>query len=334
MGEKSRMNTVVFFQDLTQFHEALHYFDLDSFSGKNVPVKLHMGESKNKYFPRPAFVKHIIDELKTIPAFPYLFDTTVCYSGLRNSKKGYLKLSQTHGFTKEKIGCEVIIDDQGISTSVQGREYEIAQHLDAATHIFAISHVKGHIATGMGGAIKNFGMGGVTKETKLSMHQGSRPIWIKDDCTYCGKCAQVCPFNALAVTQNSWEQVMKKCFGCGVCVDNCVSNAMEYTDADLQFVLACAAKACVQNKTVLYLNELKRIAKSCDCDPDAGPIICPDVGYLLSDDPVAIDKASLDLIEQIKPQVFEIENHINPYKQITFGEKIGLGFSTYNLIEI
>jgi uncharacterized Fe-S center protein len=101
----------------------------------------------------------------------------------------------------------------------------------------------------------------------------------------------------------------------------------------MQYLLACSAKACVQDKNVLYLNELKRIAHGCDCDPAAGPIICPDIGYLVSDDPVAIDQASLNLINEVRPNIFEINNKVNPRKQIKYGEEIGLGSSSYDLIE-
>jgi len=328
------MSSVIFFTDSEKFHDALVHFNIESFSGKKVPVKLHMGELKNKYFPKPKFVKHVIDELKMVHVEPYLFDTTVAYNGLRHSETGYRKLAKMHGFTLKEIGCDVVIDDKGVPINVENREYTVAEHLVESTHILALSHVKGHVATGMGGAIKNFGMGGVTKETKIQMHHGSRPIYHKDVCTYCGACAEVCPFNALKVKENSWKQNMKSCFGCGVCVDACKSNALTYKDADFQYVLACAAKACVQDKNVIYLNEIKRIARSCDCDPFAGPVICPDIGYLVSDDPVAIDKASLDLVNNVKKNVFENENNISPLKQIKFGEKIGLGSSKYQLIEI
>jgi len=328
------MRDVVFFTNLDKLHDALDAFHTQTFAGKSVPVKLHMGEIKNKYFPKPDFVKQIIDTLKGFKIDPYLFDTTVSYTGLRHSKTGYLKLAKIHGFTQEKVGCNIVIDDLGVPITVEGREYEVAEHLNESTHIFALSHVKGHVATGMGGAIKNFGMGGVTKETKRRMHHGSRPVYQKDKCNYCGVCAELCPFKAINIIANKWRQNMLACFGCGVCVDACKNHALIHKDADLQYVLACAAKACVQDKNVLYLNELKRISKSCDCDPFAGPVICPDIGYLVSDDPVAADKASLDLINDAKPDVFEKENHISPLKQIKFAEEIGLGSSSYRLIEL
>lgn len=328
------MKKVIFFSDLEKLHEALENFDIQNFAGKKVPVKLHMGEIKNKYFSKPNFVKIVTDELKRVKADPYLFDTTVAYPGLRHYVSGYHQLARMHGFTTKKVGCDVVIDDSGVLKTVDNREYEVAWHLMNSTHIFAISHVKGHVATGMGGAIKNFGMGGVTKETKRKMHHGSRPIYKKDACTYCGVCAEVCPFDAIKIKGNKWKQNARNCFGCGVCIENCETGAIKNKDADFQYVLACAAKACVQDKNVIYLNELKRISKSCDCDPFADPIICPDIGYLVSDDPVAIDKASLDLIHGVKENVFERVNKVSPFKQIEYGEEIGLGSSSYTLIKL
>lgn len=328
------MNKVVFFTSIQKLSEALTFFPLQDFTGKKVPVKLHMGEKGNPYFIKPEVVKPVIDKLKNAAVNPFLFDTTVAYHGSRYTKEKYLNLAQKHGFTVKNVGCDVIIDDTGVSTMVEGRNFEVATHLKNSTHIFALSHVKGHIQSGMGGAIKNFGMGGVTKETKINIHHGSRPCYQKDACTYCGICAEVCPFDAIEVEKNAWSYDKGECFGCGVCVENCVPGALKNRDADMQFLLACSAKAVVQGKSVLYLNELKRIAKGCDCDPNAGPIICPDIGYLLGDDPVAIDKASLDCINNVVENVFLKVNKIDPLKQIKYGEKIGLGSCSYELIEL
>jgi uncharacterized Fe-S center protein len=328
------MKKVVYFTDVNKLHDALDNFNFKSFADKKIPVKLHMGEMRNKYFTKADFVKPVIDELKNINANPYLFDTTVAYPGLRHSVRGYKKLAKIHGFSKKKIGCDVEIDDKGVSIKVENREYEVAERLFSSTHIFAISHVKGHVSTGMGGAIKNFGMGGVTKETKRRMHDGCRPAYKEDKCTSCGVCAELCPFNALNVDNNSWKKSNRKCFGCGVYIDNCKENALEYEDSDFQFQLACATKACVQDKNVIYVNDVNRISKSCDCDPFAKKIIAPDIGFLVSDDPVAIDKASLDLINNVKKDVFKNENHMDPLKQIKYGEEIGLGTSSYQLVEI
>lgn len=337
MGEKNRMSStkVVFFKDENKLKNALDRFDIKKFKNQKFPLKIHMGEMKNKYFPRPEFVKKVVELLQNYNAEPFLFDTTVAYNALRKSKTGYEKLAKIHGFSKKKIGCDVVIDDSGKKVTVDKRDYEVADHIYNSDYIFSFAHVKGHNATGMGGAIKNFGMGGVTKETKRRMHHGSRPEHKVDKCTYCGVCAEVCPFGDIKVDKEKekWSH-NKNCFGCGVCVNACEHDALKFQDADFQYVLACAAKACLENKKVIYLNDVNRIAKLCDCHPSPGPIICPDIGYLISDDPVAIDQASLDLVHKKKPDIFQKENNVDPAKQLRYGEEIGLGSRSYELVEI
>ncbi len=313
---------------------AMNQFNLDSFNQQKVLVKLHMGEVKNKYFPKPVFVKQIIDVLHDISSEPFLYDTTVLYKSPRRFKKGYQQVARLHGFTKKNVGCSVHIDEAGEKVQVGEYEYEVGSRIHQSTHLVAISHVKGHNATGMGGAIKNFGMGGVTRNTKKEMHDACRPVYSEEDCIRCGQCETLCPFNAIKIKDDSWIYNQRRCFGCGVCVENCPEQALCYEESDLQYRLACAAKACVQHKNVIYVNEIKRISKGCDCDPNSGPIICPDIGYVISDDPVAIDAASLDLIDKEKKDLFLKENHVDPRKQIHFGEKIGLGTSKYELITL
>lgn len=325
------MKKVVFFTDTKKIGEALDYFDIKSFSKKQVLFKLHMGEVGNRYYPKPKIVKPFINTLKEKNIEPFLYDTTVAYTGLRHTKTGYEKLAKMHGY--KKLG-KVVIDDTGKNVKIEGRDYEVGDQIIKNDHIIAFSHVKGHIATGMGGAIKNFGMGGVTKETKRKMHNASKPLYKKDACTSCGICAEVCPFNAIKVNDGDWKLNKRKCFGCGVCVDNCNKGALTNEEENLQYLLACAAKASVQNKNVIYINDVNRISKGCDCDPMAGPVICPDIGFLISDDIVAIDQASVDLVHNIKPDIFRIKNKVDPEKQIKYGEEIGLGSCKYQLIEI
>jgi len=257
----------------------------------------------------------------------------VAYNSLRKLKSGYQKVARLHGFHESNIGCPVVIGDKGTFKTVEGRRFEVANEILKSTHIVAISHVKGHIQAGFGGAIKNFGMGGVTKESKREIHRGSEPIYDRSKCILCGRCAEVCPFNAIKV-KDKWYWNSRACLGCGKCVNSCPTGALRYRDADLQFLLALSAKACLEGKKVLYINQLKNIARACDCDPYAGPIICPDIGYLVSDDIVAVDKASLDLIRREKGRIFEKINKVDPEKQVRFAHSIGLGEIKYTMVEL
>ena len=91
------MKKVVFFSDLNKLHDAVENFNIQSFSDKEIPVKLHMGEVKNKYFPKPDFVKLVIDELK--------MDLVDLYEHYRNIKSE--KLGDKPGKWK-KILCDKI----------------------------------------------------------------------------------------------------------------------------------------------------------------------------------------------------------------------------------
>ena len=327
-------NIIVYFKDQSQLQKALTYFDLTPFQKKSVLLKLHMGEIKNRFFVRPDFVKLLISQLKNLPSSPFLYDTTVSYNSPRKTVVGYRKVASTHGFSERLIGAPLIIDDTGIDVEIQGYHFEVGKTMHEHHRIVCLSHVKGHVATGMGGAIKNLGMGGVTKETKTMMHHGSKPIYNKSICNHCGICEEICPFDAITVYDHTWNIDSKKCFGCGICVENCPTEALRYTNDNLQYLLACASQACVQKKHVLYINDVNRIADSCDCDSYAKEIICPDVGYLIATDPVAIDHASLRLIDKIKKDVFQKTHHVNPYKQVEYGEQIGLGSQSYDLIKL
>ncbi|MDH4271710.1 MAG: DUF362 domain-containing protein [Candidatus Aminicenantes bacterium] len=96
-------------------------------------------------------------------------------------------------------------------------------------------------------------------------------------------------------------------------------------------ILAMGAKACLLGKKVVGIHVLLDITKECDCSRNALPIICRDLGYLLSRDPVAIEAASIDMIiKDAGPAVFKRD----PWEQVEFAAKIGLGSRTYELVDV
>jgi hypothetical protein len=59
-----------------------------------------------------------------------------------------------------------------------------------------------------------------------------------------------------------------------------------------------------------------------------------DVGILYSNDIVAIDKASLDLVNEFSKNKFNKINDVNKENQLTFAKKLKLGETSYNLIKL
>ncbi|MBA7611244.1 hypothetical protein ES703_18464 [subsurface metagenome] len=317
------MAEVYFFTETEKLPSALDLLGIEDFKGVRVPIKLHMGEPGNRYYISPSFVKLTVDRLKEIGAEPFLFDTTVSYPSPRATRDGYKRAAYRHGFSEDKMGCGVVIGAEGVEVIEGGHSFEVAKEMYENTHFVVVSHVKGHIQTGFGGAIKNLGMGGMTRSTKRMIHRMSKPKHLAEKCDLCGSCAEICPCNAITV-DSDWKYDRVACLGCGECVFACPNEALSYEVMHLQKGLALATKACIRGKRVLYINALVNIARGCDCESNPGPIICPDIGYLASNEPVAIDSASLQLINEVKPGVFEQETRIDPSKQVRYAQEIGL----------
>ncbi len=87
-----------------------------------------------------------------------------------------------------------------------------------------------------------------------------------------------------------------------------------------------------------YINVLNNLSVDCDCDSNAAHPTMPDIGILASTDPVALDKASLDLIyacpENERQHLVERIESRNGAHQIDYAEKLGLGSRQYELIRL
>jgi len=324
------MTDVYFFTETKKLPLALDRLGISDFKGARLPIKLHMGEPGNRYYISPSLVKLAVDKLKEAGAEPFLFDTTVAYPTPRANKAGYEDIAYRHGFRKKDMGCEVVIGEEGVEVVEGGQSFQVARQIYESTHLMVMSHVKGHLLAGFGGAIKNLGMGGVTKDSKRMIHSMSLPRHSPDKCNHCGSCAEVCPDQAITVDPE-WEKT--NCPGCGKCVAACPTGALTYEVMDLQRGLALSAKACILEKRVIYINTLINITRNCDCVPDPGSIICPDIGYLASSELAAIDRASLDMINEVKPDLFLEHNGVDPARQVNYAQEIGLA-SDYQLVTL
>ncbi len=312
--------------------EALRMADLTRFRGKAVPIKLHMGEPGNPYFISPELARLVASEVSDAGGCPFLFDTVVAYPGERSHRRGYERVVRRHGFYEDNVGCNITIGEHGVRVVEGDVAIEVATQIYETDCMVVLSHVKGHIQAGFGGAIKNLGMGAVTKASKRRIHCMSMPIHDDGKCTYCGRCVSSCPSSALTVNRE-WFIDRSKCEGCGKCVLVCAEHALRFETMSLAEGLAISAMACIRNKEVVYVSSLHNIAQNCDCDSSPGPIICPDIGYLVGTDAAAIDAAALDLIDHLAPGVCVRCTGVDPREQITHAAALGM-CDTYRLSEL
>lgn len=101
-------------------------------------------------------------------------------------------------------------------------------------------------------------------------------------------------------------------------------------------LLAAGASAALKNfKKTYFINVVKDVAKLCDCDANSGPLVVPDIGYLMSKDLASIDKAAHDLIvKNSGKDIFKEIHHISPLAHINSFAKINNAPFGYELIKV
>ena len=142
-----------------------------------------------------------------------------------------------------------------------------------------LSHFKGHILSGFGGAIKMLGLGFASGRGKTEIH------------------SKVAIPNGQAI---NWTKIWTIYIG------------KEFRQRSAEYALAAS-----QNKKFIYINFALNLVKNCDCDGRVMKPIYKDLGIFASTDPVAIDKACFDLLaqrENKKPykgdDIFDYAQHI------------------------
>ncbi len=140
--------------------------DISNLNGV-VALKMHMGERNNKTFVKPAYIKKLVDVVKTHGGDPFVTDTTTIYKAGRYTAMDYYRTAFAHGFLPSYLGCPVIIADGLKDERVEVNErVDIAKGMAYTTvmrcFLFRMLHT-GHGASSFGGAIKNIAMGCVTE---------------------------------------------------------------------------------------------------------------------------------------------------------------------------
>lgn len=296
---------------------------------KKIAIKIHFGEPGNKYAFVPEDIKPITNILKDVGLDFFLFDSSVRYNSIRANPLTHKKYAIKKGWGE--LG-EIVTNDEFITVKAKMMDYEVCKTLADADGVLVISHVKGHVCSGFGGAIKNLGMGALTPKSKGDIHSGASPVF-SGECKQCRACELACPMGTLKVTADGPEFGL--CFSCSDCIYACPEGLIKPRVAPFDYLLAEGA-SCAQKKfkKEYYISYLTNIVKLCDCNSDPGKLIAKDSGFLASSDIVAIDAASHDIItKKAGEDVFLKFNKKGGMEQVQEAEKLGMGSSKYNLVK-
>jgi len=328
-----------------------------------VAIKLHFGEPGNTGFIRPIYVKQIVEEVKKKEGKPFLTDANTLYRGKRKNAVDHLNTAISNGFSYATIGAPLIIADglRGKSfTEVEInkkhiKKAKISNEIYYADALIALTHFKGHGGTGFGGTIKNIGMGVASPAGKQIMHANVLPSVNRNKCTGCGRCKKWCPAEAITIEDKKSFINSNKCIGCMECVTVCPTGAISImwneSSKNLHEKMVEYTYAALKDKEgkAGFFTFLIDITPDCDCCPWSDASIVPDIGILASRDPVAIEQASLDLVnaqQGLKNTALKIAFRRGEDKfkdlfptveakwQINYAEKLNLGTKKYELIEV
>lgn len=358
------MESEVYFLDLRDSGDVMEGMDrlLSRFiqyfnPGFKIAVKVHVGERGNYTYIRPFFIRKIVDFLKDFNMNPFIAETTALYpTGFRRNEKEVLETARYNGFTCEGLGCPIIVadgdGDDGVDVEIASpfmNKVRIAKAIFEADGIMVVSHVKGHLLSGFGGAIKNLAMGCTTKKSKRDQHAAHGIVFQYEKCNGCGECAKACAFSAIYMIDERPVRDEVKCMYCGNCMFSCDQGAItifENGKERFQEALAHAAFGVLKglsNKPIVFMNFLIDITPLCDCATPAGNIVTQNIGILASRDPVAIDQASLDLIDEspifpnlnvAPPDPLGKINGTDSRIQVIALERLGYGSRKYKLIKV
>ena len=334
-----------------------------NFTGKFVALKIHFGEPGNLAYIRPNYAARIVRLIKELGGLPFLTDANTLYHGKRANAVDHLNAAMENGFNRIAVGCDVIIADGLKGTEYRkieiNKKYCLAPKIGSAIAdcdiIVSLTHFKGHELTGFGGVLKNIGMGSGSRDGKKEMHSTSKPRIEKGNCVSCGICIESCSQQAIYYDNNKKAEIdYQKCIGCSQCVAVCQYGAAvtgsEASSVIVQEKIIEYAYAVLKDKPHFHVSFIMDVSPYCDCWSYNDMAIVPNIGMAASFDPVALDRACVDLINEasmVKQSILEEQNyqkgedkfhHIHPDTDwkagLKYAEELGLGTQHYNLIKV
>lgn len=230
-----------------------------------------------------------------------IVECNTAYGGGRARTADHLKAAADHGFTA--IAAVDIMDAEGeTALPVEGgrhlAEDYVGKNFLNYDFTVVLSHFKGHAMGGFGGAIKNISIGIASSAGKAWIHSAGK-------------------------TKNAAE----------------MWSALPPQDDFLES-MAEAAKAVADHcgERILYINVMNNLSVDCDCDAHPAAPEMGDIGILASTDPVALDKACVDLVyasdDPGKVHLIERIESRHGTHTLDHAAAIGLGDPDYELIDI
>ena len=233
-----------------------------------------------------------------------IVECNTAYNGKRNTFEAHWQTIHDHGF--DSLFAVDLMDEQGdLRIPVKDKKHLkyniVGSHLGYYDWMINLAHFKGHAMCGFGGVLKNASIGVASANGKAYIHTAGK----------------------VQSTRELWQNLPAQ--------DHFLES------------MASAAQSVHEwfGGRVLYINVMNNMSVDCDCDSHPADPKLKDMGILASTDPVALDKACLDLVfshkakpgDDNKPLIERINRQHGTYI-VDYAEQIGLGSKNYTIINI
>ena len=230
-----------------------------------------------------------------------IVECNTAYAGRRNTSEEHWKAIKEHGFLD--IAKVDIMDEEGeialpVENGLHLKENYVGKNIDNYDSMLVLSHFKGHQMGGFGGALKNMSIGIASSAGKAWIHTAGVTKDLK----------------------KLWSNVAPQ--------DHFLESMAEADQSVINYM----------NEKIIYINVLNNLSIDCDCNSNPTKPCMNDIGVTASIDPVAVDKASLDLVynsedEGKKDLIKRIES-LHGIRTVEHAEELGIGTTEYELINI
>lgn len=233
-----------------------------------------------------------------------IVECNTAYAGKRNTVEAHWQTIHDHGF--DSIAPVDLMDEEGqMKIPVRDRrhiKYDIVgNHLPRYDYMINLAHFKGHAMGGYGGVLKNASIGVASADGKAYIHSAGK----------------------IETVEGLWDNIAEQ---------------------DLFLESMAAAAQAVDDyfgDNIIYINVMNNMSVDCDCDAHPAEAVLKDYGILASTDPVALDKACVDIIFNMHPSegndnapLIERINSRHGTHTIDHAAAIGLGSLEYEVIDI
>ena len=323
-------------------------------------LKVSLGAQSHSPAIDPRWARTVAETLSgrgngSIPAGSFCFDTLSITTAGLDQAVTHLGLAKVKGFGPEGNGMPYLVADgpdlgpplvPAIEVDPDLADLTLAAGLGQMDGLCQLTPVRPHPHAGMQGALMGLGAGLADREGKILLHRDIRPQVDTPLCAGCGSCLAVCLFDAIAINSGRAMIDHTKCTGCGECMNVCFMAGISADEAAgiPRFQQKVAAAALSARDLVTggqpgragFFNFMVRLDRHSGGAKARGRKRLGDVGVLASRDPVALDRATWDLItDRMEGPLSSWSGFAQePGPLLDRVEELGLGTQEYRLVEI